>query len=151
MQSFLELNVLSKSFFKTVPWFMQQWVCINGHLESIIVSNPSDTMGDANTRQMTLKDYMYPTRSTQPFYITLSSLTANFKIKSDMIHMLPVFRELINKNPYQHVRGFEDICGTMKYNQITEESLKLRLFLFSLKEKQRLGYFLFSLEQSPIG
>ena len=43
-------------------------------------------MGDANeTRVMTLKDYMYPIRSTQPSYITLSALMANFEIKSGMI------------------------------------------------------------------
>ena len=39
---------------------MRQWVHINDHLESIVVSKPSDTMGDANQpRQMILKDYMY--------------------------------------------------------------------------------------------
>ena len=51
--------------------------------------------------------------------------------------MLPVFRGLANENPYQHVREFEDICGTMKYHQMTEESLKLRLFPFSLKERAK--------------
>jgi len=51
---------------------MRQWVRINNRLESIIVSNLSNTIGDANqTRQMTLKDYMYPTSSTQPSCITL--------------------------------------------------------------------------------
>ena len=46
---------------------MRQWVRINGRLESIVIFNPADTMGDAiQPRQMTLKDYMYPTRSTQP-------------------------------------------------------------------------------------
>ena len=95
-------------------------------------------MGDTNeTKKMTLKDYMYPTRSTQPFCITLTALTVNFEIKSGMIQMLPVFRGLANENPYQHVREFEDICGTIKYHQMTEESLKLRLFLFSLKERAK--------------
>ena len=78
---------------------------------------------------------MYPTRSTQPSCITFPTLTTNFKIKYGMIQMLLVFRELINENPYQYVREFEDICGTMKYNQMIEESLKLRVFPFSLKKK----------------
>jgi len=95
-------------------------------------------MGDANQpHQMTLKDYMYPIRSTQSSCITLSPLTANFQINYGMIQMLPIFLGLTNENPYQHVRKFEDICGTMKYNQMTEESLKLRLFPFSLKEKAK--------------
>jgi len=67
----------------------------------------------------------------------LLALTANFEIKSRMIQMLPVFRGLANENPYQHVREFEDICGTMKYHQMIKESLKLRLFPFSLKERAK--------------
>jgi len=51
--------------------------------------------------------------------------------------MLSVFRGLTNKTPYQHIREFEDIYGTMKYNQMTEKSLKLTLFPFSLKEKAK--------------
>jgi len=61
----------------------------------------------------------------------------NFEIKSSMIQMLSVFRRLANENPYQHIKKFEDICGTMKYNQMTEESLKLRIFPFFLKEKAK--------------
>jgi len=114
-----------------VPWFMQKCVCVKGRLESITVSDPTATMGDATeTKQMTLKDCMYPTRSTQPSCITLPALTANFEIKSGMIQMLPVFQGLANENPYQHIREFEDIYGTMKYHQMTEEFLKLRFSPF---------------------
>ena len=128
VQSYLRFK---KSFFRAVSWFMRKWVRIKGQLESITISDPTATMGDANeTKQIALKDYMFPTRSTQPSCITLPALTANFEIKSGMIQMLSVFRGLSNENSYQHVREFEDICGTMKYNQIMEESLKLRLFPF---------------------
>ena len=76
---------------------MRKWVRVKSILESITVSDPTATMGDANeTKQMTLKDYMYPTRSTQPSYITLPALTVNFEIKSGMIQMLSVFRGLAN-------------------------------------------------------
>ena len=38
---------------------MRKWVRIKGRLESIIVSDPTATMGDTNeTKQMTLKAYM---------------------------------------------------------------------------------------------
>ena len=93
-------------------------------------------MGDEiQPSQITLKDYMNPTRSTQPSFITLLPLTVKFKIKFGMIQMLLVFRWLTNENQYQYVREFEDICGIMKYNQMMEESVKLRLFPFSVKEK----------------
>ena len=51
--------------------------------------------------------------------------------------MLSVFRVLDQENPYQHVMEFEDICGAMKINHMTEDALKLRLFPFSLKEKAK--------------
>ena len=133
MQSYLGFR---KSFFRVVPWFIRKWVRVKGQLEFIIISDPTAKMDDVNeNRQMTLKNYVYPTRSTQPFYITLSALTVNFEIKSGMIQMILVFQGLTNENSYQHVREFEDICRTMKYNQMTKESLKLRLFPFFLKEK----------------
>ena len=94
-------------------------------------------MADQEDPPMTLKDYMYPTRTTQPSCITLPQTNATFELKSGMIQMLPVFRGLDQENPYQHVREFEDICGTMRINHMTEEALKLRLFPFSLKEKAK--------------
>ena len=104
-------------------------------------------MGDGNeTRKIILKDYTYPTGSTQHSCITLSALTTNFEIKSGMIQILSVFRGLANENSYQYVKKFEDICGTMKYNHMTEESLKIRLFPFSLKT---LDWFNFYLELKP--
>ena len=91
---------------------MRKWVRVRGRLESITISDPTAKIGDANeNRQMTLKDNMYPTTSTQPSCITLLAPTTNFEIKSGMIQMLSVFLRLANKNPYQHVREFEDICG----------------------------------------
>jgi len=55
-----------------------------------------------------------------------------------MIQMLPVFRGLTNENPYQHVRKFKDICETMKYNQITKESLKQAIRVLPERKSQGL-------------
>jgi len=65
---------------------MRKWVRVKSRLESITIFDPTATIGEANeTQQMTLNNYMYPTRSTQPSCITLSALKANFEIKSGMI------------------------------------------------------------------
>ena len=66
---------------------MLEWVRVNSRSESILVSDPfvdlfsiSNTMDNANqSHQMTLKDYMYLTSSTQPSCITLLPLIANLK------------------------------------------------------------------------
>ena len=72
---------------------MRKWVRVKVYLESATISNPTAKMSDANeNRQMTLKNYMYPTRSTQPSCITLPALTTNFEIKFGVIQMLSVFQ-----------------------------------------------------------
>ncbi|WP_193450506.1 retrotransposon gag family protein, partial [Streptomyces plicatus] len=125
------------------------WVRKKGRLYRIESDLPHTVVGQssifednfqimaAEPQVVTLRDYMYPTRTTQPSCITLPTSNATFELKSGLIQMLPVFRGMDQENPYQHVREFEDICGTMKYNQLSEESLKLRLFPFSLKEKAK--------------
>ncbi|XP_026419791.1 uncharacterized protein LOC113315749 [Papaver somniferum] len=94
-------------------------------------------MGEELNQPRSLKDYMYPTRASQPSCIILPADDGQFELKASTIHMLPVFRGVDAENPYHHVRDFEDICGTLRFNQMSEESLKLRLFLFSLKEKAK--------------
>ena len=39
---------------------------------------------------VSLKDYMYPTQTTQPSCITLVATNATFEFKSGLIQMLPV-------------------------------------------------------------
>ena len=59
---------------------MRKLVRVKGRLESITVSDPTATMDDANeTKQMTLKDYMYPTRSTPTFLYHLASPYGKFR------------------------------------------------------------------------
>ena len=94
-------------------------------------------MADQGDRPMTLKDYMSSTRRTQPSCIALPHTNVTFELKFSMIQMLPVFYGLYQENPYQHVREFKDICGTMRIIYITEDALKLRSFPFSLKEKAK--------------
>ncbi|XP_026410828.1 uncharacterized protein LOC113306058 [Papaver somniferum] len=95
-----------------------------------------------------LKDYMYPTRASQPSCIVLPETAGQFELKASTIHMLHVFRGVDAENPYHHVREFEEICGTLRFTQMPEESLKLRLFPFYLKEKAK--SWLYSLQPESI-
>lgn len=88
---------------------------------------------------VTLRDYMYPTRTAQPSSITLPATNATFEQKSGLLPMLPVFYGMDKENPYQHVREIEDICGTMKYIQMIK-------FPFSFKEKAKTWLY----EQGPL-
>lgn len=97
----------------------------------------SKTMSDELNQPRSLKDYMYPTRTSQPSCIILPATADKFELKASTIHMLPVFRGVDAENPYHHVGDFKDICGILKFNQMTEETLKLCMFPFSLKEKAK--------------
>lgn len=65
---------------------------------------------------VTLRDYMHPNRTPQPLCITLPTTNATLELKSSLTQTFPVFHGMDQENPYQHIRKFEDICGTMKYN-----------------------------------
>lgn len=48
--------------------------------------------------------------------------------------MLPSFYELRNENPYKHLDEFLEICSTVKFQNFSDDALRLRLFPFSLKD-----------------
>src|SRR5206468_6386767 len=114
------------------------------HLSNLLANlSLSDTMGE-NLNQardgnppMTLRDYMNPTRTSQRSCIQLPHSTAHFELKPSIIQMLPLFRRVENENPYHHVRDFEEICGTIRFPNMSDEIVKLRLFPFSLREKAK--------------
>ncbi|XP_026378613.1 uncharacterized protein LOC113273058 [Papaver somniferum] len=101
-----------------------------------------ETMGDEIVQPRSIKDYLYPTRTIQPSCIVPPETAGHFELKASTIHIFPVFRGVDAEKPYHHVRDFEEILGTLRFNQLTEESMKLHLFPFSLKENKSWLYAL---------
>ena len=58
----------------------------------------------------------------------------NFELKSVTVQMLQniLFHGLPLENPNMHLTIFLEVCDTIKYNGVTEEALRLRLFPLSL-------------------
>ena len=52
-----------------------------------------------------------------------------------MISLLPKFHGLDSENPYQHLKEFEEVCSTFHDQLCNEETIRLKLFPFSLKDK----------------
>ncbi|XP_026399054.1 uncharacterized protein LOC113294896 [Papaver somniferum] len=86
---------------------------------------------------VSLRDYMYPTRVSQPSCIVLPATTTTYEIRTNTLQALPNFYGKENENPYYHIRDFEELCGTVKIKNLSDEYLKLRLFPFSLKDKEK--------------
>ena len=63
----------------------------------------------------------------------------NFKLKSVTIQMLQniLFHGLPHENPNMHLTNFLEVCDTIKYNGVTEEALRLRLFPLSLGDRAK--------------
>ncbi|KAA3462883.1 oligopeptide transporter 4-like [Gossypium australe] len=42
------------------------------------------------------------------------------------------FRGIMTEDPNQHLKRFLQLCDTFKYNRVTDDAIRLRLFPFSL-------------------
>ncbi|KAL8098873.1 hypothetical protein AgCh_031552 [Apium graveolens] len=71
----------------------------------------------------------------------LEPITANtFEIKPGIIQMVQnsvQFGGYLTEDPNMHIRDFIEICDTFKFNNVSEDAVKLRLFPFSLRDKSK--------------
>ena len=51
--------------------------------------------------------------------------------------LLPTFHAMASKNPYLHIREFEEACNTFKEESATMDLMRLKLFPFTLKDKAK--------------
>ena len=63
----------------------------------------------------------------------------NIELKTITLQMLQniQFHELPSENPNTHLTNFIEVCDTIKYNGVTEEALRLRLFPLSLGDRAK--------------
>ena len=63
----------------------------------------------------------------------------NFEMKSVTLQMLKniLFHGLPNENMNMHLTNFIEVCDMVKYNGVTEEAIRLRLFLLSLSDRAK--------------
>jgi hypothetical protein len=66
---------------------------------------------------------------------------ANFELKSDFIHLLPIFNGLAGEDPHTHLKEFHMVCVGMKPNGVDKEQVKLKAFPFSLKGATKVWFF----------
>lgn len=85
--------------------------------------------------ELSLRDRCYPTRSSLPTCFRLPAvLGTNYEIKPQYINMLPKFHGLDTEDAYVFVSDFQQICLMMRLQTLSEDSVKLRLIPFALKD-----------------
>ena len=64
-------------------------------------------------------------------------LATHYKIKPILLNLLPNFHGRDNEDPYAHLTKFMDICSTVRIFHFTDDTLRLKLFPFSMKDRAK--------------
>ncbi|GLU07084.1 hypothetical protein SLE2022_240580 [Rubroshorea leprosula] len=95
----------------------------------------------ANQAIRTLKEYASPSIEGTVSSIRRPAIQANnFEIKPATIQMIQQsvqFCGLPSDDPNAHIANFLEICDTFKYNGVSDDAVRLRLFPFSLRDKAK--------------
>ena len=102
------------------------------------VEIPNELGRNENQQVRSMRDFLEPQRNTIPSCFVYPPNAQNFRLKPGMIQLLPNFHGLESENPYLHLKEFEEICVTLNEPTCTQESIKLKLFPFSLKDKAKI-------------
>ena len=108
----------------------------NGNNGSNHVARPFIQLGDPF---MLLEEFTL-LRTVVQSAIQIPPIQANnFELKVVTLQMLQniLFHGLPSENPNMHLTNFIEVCDTIKYNGVTEEALKLRLFSLSLGDRAK--------------
>ncbi|GKV23246.1 hypothetical protein SLEP1_g32996 [Rubroshorea leprosula] len=97
--------------------------------------------GEGQNNARTLGSYTTPSLEGIASSIRRPAIQANnFEIKPTIIQMIQQtvqFNFLPNENPYLHIASSLEICDTFKANGVSNESVRLTLFPFSLRDKAK--------------
>jgi hypothetical protein len=80
---------------------------------------------------------MNPTRTSATSCIVFLPDASHFNFKSGIIQLLPSFHGLDPENPYLHLREFEEVCNTYNDLNCSMNTIRLKLFHFSSKDKAK--------------
>ena len=82
-----------------------------------------------------MRDHIHPPQMSAPSCIMPP--TEQIVIMLHIVPLLPTFHDMESENPYSHIREFEEVCNTFKEETTTVDLLRLKLFTFTLKDKEK--------------
>ncbi|KAI4340836.1 hypothetical protein MLD38_025637 [Melastoma candidum] len=89
--------------------------------------------------ELSRRDFAQPTPYEPIRFLGPAIQANNFEIKPAILNMIEnsSFSGLSNEDPHWHLTHFEDLCDTLRYNGVSPEAVRLRMFPFSLRDKTR--------------
>ena len=102
-----------------------------------------------NRGMRTLREYLQPVRTSTPSCMIFPTNMGHFELKPEIIQLLPKYHGLDSESPYLHLKEFEEVCATMHAPNVNHDTIRLKMFPFSLKEKAK--SWLHSLRPRSIG
>ena len=104
-------------------------------------ANSLAPQGNQMAPQRTLMEYVRPGFNANQQGVTRPPVNANnFEIKPALLQMIQSsvqFYGLANEDPNAHIANFLEICDTFKYNGVSDDAIRLRLFPFTLKDRAK--------------
>ncbi|XP_027181793.1 uncharacterized protein LOC113780176 [Coffea eugenioides] len=98
-------------------------------------------MAKNEPNRRTLRDFALPGTQGSQTSIARPMVNANnFEIKPSLIQMVQQSQYGGNatEDPNSHLSTFLEICDTIKFNGVSDDAIKLRLFPFSLRDKAKI-------------
>ena len=83
-----------------------------------------------------MRDHIHPPRVNAPSCIIPPA--EDVAVRPYLVPLLPTFHGMENENPYAHIREFEEVCTTFKQGVPDMDSLKLKAFPLTLKDKAKI-------------
>ena len=85
-----------------------------------------------------MRDHIHPPRVSAPSCIIPPA--EDVVVRPYLGPLVPTFHGMENENPYAHIREFEEVCTTLKEGVPDMDSLKLKSFPLTLKDKAKIWF-----------
>ena len=83
---------------------------------------------------------MHHTRTRSPSWIGFPPDASCFNFKPGIIQLIPTFHGFESENPYLLLKEFKEVYNTCIDQNCSMIIIRLKFFLFSLKDKAKIGY-----------
>ena len=106
-------------------------------VELMAATNENAVINPTHMVEAPLRATYMPTRVTTVSPIVLSLDANTINLRAGNIQFLPNFHGLENENSYEHIKTFEEACSINLDGKMNADTLYLKLFPFSLKDRAR--------------